>query len=484
MVIALLVCIIMVLTAMLARAIGLPKLNVVSAFTASWVPMLTVAGVFDGVSRGLSELTWLMILTAWGCLVAGAFSGWVLTATRKTLPTSISIDIDIVRVRKMHFILTVAFMVYVAFQLTNALPLIASSGGWGTAFSSGGNALRNAMLQEALQNSQSTLESNSLILSVINYGTFVAGTVATYTGAVLWRAGQRFVGILPVVVAAVLSLVTLQRTSVVLVCLLFFFGLAALRLSGTHIPHCRAVSSRRWAPLSSARRPGPGRRRALMATILAAAAVVGFLFTTTDIRGRPGDSTIDVQIGEYLIGGLAGLNAQNTQGSDWEALPGEQPGTSDPAPGLGGYTFSGLSAVLYRLGVPIELTRVNLNFTRVELYGRPTLTNVVTALGEFYLDFRWAGLVIVPFLLGWATSRLQRRLAGSEQIGTVPVVAYLLTISFWSYFVAWFSDLRQLLVAVLGGAVLTWAVRRRAKTSATSAVQLVTRSSGAPKPFN
>ena len=467
MITSLVVCIGMVLVAMLTRGLGLPKLNAVSAFTASWVPMLVVAGVFGGASLGISDLTWTMILTGWASLVIGALAGWLLTGQQRARAPAPAITIDLVRTRKVHLLLTGAFVVYVAIQLTNALPLIARSGGWDAVFSSAGNgsagnAYRYISVQQSVEQSQSDLASDSVFLSAINYATFITGTAATYTGAVLWRAGYRITGVLPVAVAAALSLVTLQRTSVVLVCLLFAFGLAALRISGVDIPHRGGTKESlvRRNPYA----PGPASRRirAVVASIVVAAAVAGFLYYATDIRGTTsGTTTFDQQGGVYLVGGVAGLESRNIQGADWPALPGKYPGTTDPSPGIGGYTFSGLWAALYRLGAPVKLTRVNLDFTPVELYGQPTITNNVTALGQFYLDFRWPGLIIVPFLLGWVTSRLQRGLAGSKRIGRVPAVAFLLTISFWSFFGAWLSDVRQLLVAAVGGVVLTWAVQRR-----------------------
>ena len=458
--VALVVCIAMVLAAVLVRALGLPRLNAVSAFTASWVPMLFVAGVLGGASQGISDLTWLMILTGWASLVIGAIVGWL--PSKRVASSAPAIEIDIQRLRRIHAVLTGAFMVYVAFQITKAMPLIAASGGWQAIFSTGGGAYRIALLEQSLAQSQTDLESGSLALAIFNYATFMAGTIATYTGVILWRAGYRLTGVLPVAVAAFLSLVTLQRTSVVLVSLLFVFGLAALRLSGTDVPRRIVVWSAKKPAQATGKRRSAQRMKTLVAGSLVAAGIAGFLYTTTNIRDGQATIAIDRQVSEYVVGGVAGLDAQNIQGSDWAALPGERPGMRDPHPGMGGYTFSGLMAVLYRLGAPIQLTRVNLNFTPVELYGRPTLTNVVTAFGEFYLDFRWPGLVVLPFILGWATSSSQRRLAASKRISRVPIVTYLLTICFWSYFVAWLSDLRQILVAVVGGAVLTWTVQRRA----------------------
>jgi len=471
----------MVLVAMLTRGVGLPRLNAVSAFTTSWAPMLALAGVFGGASRGISDLTWAMILTGWASLVIGAFAGWFITCPQRALPPARTTTIDLDRSRTIHLVLTGAFIVYVLVQLANALPLIAASGGWQIVFSSGGSAYRNASLQQSLEQSQSALGSDSLFSSAISYVTFIAGTIATYTGAVLWRAGYRLIGVLPVSVAAVLSLVTLQRTSVVLVALLFFFGLAALRLSGVEIPHRGDATTSRGVRYPGGTQGVSRRLRPVVASTIVASAVTGFLYYTTAIRASPGETGIGQQIGGYLIGGVAGLDSRNMHGADWPALPGEYPGTMDPIPGMGGYNFSGLWAVLSRLGVPVELTRFNLDFTPVELFGRRTITNVVTAFGEFYLDFRWVGLVMLPFLLGWATSNLQRGLAGSRRIGRVPIVAYLLTISFWSFFASWFSDLRQFLVAVVGGVVLQWAVRRHPDDNADAITQRVSESASAQK---
>ena len=461
MVITIAVCLAMGLATVLARAFGLPKLNATSVFTMTWVPVLLLAGLFGGVSDPLLELTWSMIILGWLSLVVGTLTGWSKYGKAQLPKPARPVVIDISRTRKMHLLLTCAFVLYVAIQLRNALPLISQSGGWSVIFSSSGNAYRNASLQQALEQSQSELASDSVILSLFTYCTFIAGTVATYTGAVLWLGGYRIIGILPVVVAASLSLITLQRTSVVLVALLFIFGVATIRLSKIDVPQRYATQQLDKIRGETAAPRRPQRFRALVAAVCVTTALTAFLYSTTNIRDGAKDVSIGRQVGEYLVGGVAGLNSHNADGADWIALPGLYPGTSDPSPGLGGYTFSGLWAVLYRLGTPVQLTRVNLNFTPVTLYDQPTLTNVTTAFGEYYLDFRWIGLVAIPFLVGWTTSRLQRKIAGSRTIVAVPAVALLLTISFWSFFVAWFSDFRQLLIAALGGVVLTWAVRRR-----------------------
>jgi hypothetical protein len=323
----------------------------------------------------------------------------------------------------------------------------------------GANAYRSASLSLALSDSQEGL-SGGFLGPLINYGTFIPGMLATYTGAVLWRGHRRLLGIVPVVFSGFLGLLTLQRTSIMIVLLLFVIAVWQLRLSGVEI------ETNRKEPSVTA---GAGRRTGRLAALIATLALLGaagsFLYVTTSARtDQSRGSGVQASIGEYIVGGIAGINTRSANGGAWPLVPADIPGHFDPSPGLGGYTFTGLWTVLQRIGFPVTTTRVNLDFTQATMFGEPTVTNVVSALGEFYLDFRMPGVVILAFLLGFGGAYFQRRLIGSHRVTAIPITSFLLTFSFWSFFVAWSSDLRQLIVAVLGGLALSWVVRARTRT--------------------
>lgn len=441
----------------IARAVGMPRLNVISAFTLSWVTMLVAATVLGGVTDEIADFTWVIILTGWISLLVGALLGWVFA--RGTRRQHKPLRIDIRRTLRFHVFFTALFAIYVAIQVVNALPLIEQAGGFQAILTSGGNSYRVASLQQSLGQSQDAFEGG-VLNSIINYATFIPGTVATYTGAILWKAGRRFIAMSPILLGGLLGLLTLQRTSIALVLLLFVIGIWMISLSDVEIPH---VDAKRTLQNP---RTAPPRRRNRVGTVIGALGLLGiagiFLQVTTQARSSDvGGSTFQSAIGEYLVGGMAGLNSRSMQGPDWALVPSDVVGMMDPSPGMGGYTFTGLWTVLSRLGFPVETTRVNLDYTQVTLYGEPTVVNVVSALGEFYLDFRILGVIALSFLLGFLCTLLQGRLQGSGQVMLVPAVSFLLTYAFWSFFVAWSSDFRQLLVALLGGAFLTWAVRSR-----------------------
>lgn len=441
----------------IARAVGMPRLNVISAFTASWVIMLFAATVLGGVTDEIADFTWVVILTGWISLLLGAFLGWVFA--RGTRRERKPLRIDIRRTLRFHVFFTVLFAIYVTIQVVNALPLIEQAGGFRAILTSGGNSYRVASLQQSLGQSQDAFEGG-VLNSIINYATFIPGTVATYTGAILWKAGRRFIAMSPIFLGGLLGLLTLQRTSIALVLLLFIIGIWMISLADVEIPH--AVARRSATNPRTSQPP----RRSRVGAVIGAIGLLGiagiFLQVTTQARSTDaGGSTFQSAIGEYLVGGVAGLNSRSAQGPDWAAVPSDIVGMMDPSPGMGGYTFTGLWTVLSRLGFPVETTRVNLDYTQVTLYGEPTVVNVVSALGEFYLDFRLFGVIALSFLLGLLGALLQGRLQGSGQVMLVPAVSFLLTYAFWSFFVAWSSDFRQLLVALLGGVLLTWAVRSR-----------------------
>lgn len=443
-------------SAWLARAVGMPRFNVISAFAASWSVMIIVSIVFDGLTDPIIGFTWVIILTGWISLVIGALSGWAFgRRTHHPAPPSV---IDTRRVYRFHLVFTALFAIYIAIQLVNAMPLIAQAGGWQAILTTGANSYRAASLEQALGQSQDSL-SGGLLNSVINYATFIPGTVATYTGAILWKARRRFIALTPIALGGLLGLLTMQRTSIILVFLLFTVGIWTLTASGVTIPPLRAAAPRTARSTTPRKK---GRLGAFVATLGLLAIAGVFLQTTTQARTGPSEnSTLQSTVGEYIVGGFAGLNSRNVGGPEWAAIPSDVIGQFDPSPGMGGYTFTGLWTVLARLGVPVETTRVNLDYTPVTLFGEPTVTNVVSALGEFYLDFRIVGVIALPFLLGLLGGIFQGRLLGSHRLLLVPATAFVLVFAFWSFFVAWSSDLRQLLVAAFGGLILTWAARPR-----------------------
>ncbi|MEJ1089344.1 O-antigen polymerase [Microbacterium sp. Mu-80] len=386
----------------------------------------------------------------------GAVIGWA-AGKQSQLPLA-PLSIDITRTLRLHYLFSLVFAIYVVFQLSTAWPLIQAAGGISHILSSGGNAYRAASLNQALADSQVGL-SGGIIGPLVNYGTFIIGSLSIYTGAIVWKAGRRLVAIMPLLIGGALGLLTLQRTSIVLVFLLFAVGVWSLSLSGVSIP--LAPRAGRRAPENRMIRR-PRLVRTVASAVVALSVVGGFLYATTSARtSEAAGGSLLSTAGEYVVGGLAGLNSRSAGGPEWAKIPSDVAGVFDPYPGGGGYTFTGLWSVLDRLGLPVETTRVNLDFTPVTLFGESTITNVVSALGEFYLDFRMPGVVILSFLLGFGTAFFQRRMMDSRRVLLVPLVVFLLTFAFWSFFVAWTSDLRQILIAMVGGPILTWAVRYR-----------------------
>lgn len=458
--VALGICILMLIGVWLGRQLGMPRLNVISAFAASWIVMLLSATILGGVTDLIVGFTWMIILIGWLSLTIGAVLGWHFGKTRGRSKPPIMIDLR--RTTRFHLLFTALFAIYLTTQLASALPLIQAAGGWSAILELGANSYRSASLQQSLEVSQTDL-SGGLLRSIVNYATFVPGMVSTYTGAILWRFGRRTLALVPIILNGMLSLLMMQRTSIVLAVLLFVIGLIVLSQSQVGIdPSSPEGYSTGWQHTAGPSRPRrPGWFRGLVASATLFGIVGGFLFLTTTARTSGDNGLFRRAVGDYLVGGFAGLNARASAGPDWPPLPSDTPGLFDPSPGMGGYTFTGLWTVLARLGVPVETTRVNLDFTQVTLFGEATLTNVATAFGEFYLDFRMTGVIVLTFLLGFVASSLQAKLVSSQRTPLVPAVAFFLTFSFWSFFVAWTSDFRQLLLAAFGGAILTWAVRSR-----------------------
>lgn len=327
-------------------------------------------------------------------------------------------------------------------------PTIASIGGLNAIFDGGGDAYRQTVVAASVAKAQSGLAEGGIFVAVVTYVLFVFGMSSIFTGAVLWVARYRLLAVLPVILASAISVLTLQRTSVMLSVLLFVFGALAVKWSGVRVKQ-------------RANRAGRQPIVVRFATGVGALAVVGwFILFLSQSRTRTGASqSIIGTLGQYLIGGLSGLNARNVGGASWSLVP-SPTGGFDPSPGMGGYTFSGLWSVLARIGIPVQQTRVNLNFIPVEQFGKMTMTNVASALGNYYLDFGWAGIILIPFAIALIVTMLQRR-ALSGSVLVVPAVAYLLAVGTWSFFGSWLSDVRLTLLALFGGWILKWALFRK-----------------------
>lgn len=439
---------------LITRAIGLPFLNAVSVVTLPWMVSVVVAVSFGGIADQILDLTWVMILTTWLATIAGAFIGRVVPAPSVKRPeggadTVISID----RLRLKHRILVIVLATYVAFQFATMWPTIESVGGMSAIFDGGGDAYRRTVLDAALGKAQSGFGEGGILVAVITYILFIVGMSSIFTGAILWVARYRFAGIIPVALSSAISILTLQRTSVALSILLFAFGVFAVRWSKVNL---QQRPTKEGPPGTSA--PGGSALPGVVAGVVALGAAAWFIIFLSGSRGgRADERGIIATLGDYLLGGLAGLNARNFQGEDWAPLPAVE-GGSDPSPGMGGYTFGGLWSVLARLGFPVTQTRYNLDYVPVNIFDERTIVNVAGATGEYYLDFRWAGIILISAALGLVTTLLQRRVLHNGSLAAIPALAYLLTVGTWSFFGSWFSDFRLMLLAVVGGAILTWAL--------------------------
>jgi len=416
--------------------------------------MILVGVVFGGVTDGIAAFTWSIILTGWISLFTGAVIAWLSRSSKSSSPSSSAVDVS--RTLKFHLFFTAMFAVYIYTRVLAALPLIQAAGGWSAIIDVGGESYRNASLEQSLSESRADL-SAGLLEAAINYITFILGMLSVYTGAVLWIASRRLIALLPVALNGLLSVATFQRTSLIFAVLLFVSAIWVLTQSRITLTNTMSGMRRRKPPVK------PKRIRATIASIVLLAVVSTFVLITTNARtNSPRQKGILDAFSGYIVGGLAGLNARSAAGPEWAPIPSDTtPGIFDPSPGGGGYSFTGLWTVLARLGFPVEPTSVNLNFIAVTIFGERRTTNVVSALGVFYLDFGIWGVVAVPLIVGFIATSLQARLILTGNVTYVPALAFLMTFVFWSFFGAWSTDLRQLLVAAIGGAVFGRVIRSR-----------------------
>lgn len=445
---ALLVVAVLAIMILVARAAGLPRFNAVSVYAVPWI-IVSITGVaLGGVGDQIRGETWAMITIAALSTLVGSIFGWKLSRQKEIEDPSRIEPVNVSRLLRIHLVLFAALATHAAIQLQETLPLIQQFGGIQAILTSGDSAFRQATVNAAMGDLQSGLGTGGLRSAALNYGFFLLGMPSIYTGALLWKARHRIIGIAPVALSAAVAVVTLNRTSIMLSVLLFIFALIGLKWTDVEVSSSKK-KPKKASPLASA-----------VFGVAALGAIVWVFAAISSARGQTeSEGGLTGLFSEYLVGGLAGLNARNASGWDWPPLPAIG-GGYDPSPGLGAYTFGGLWAVLHRLGFPVELARHHLDFTPVTLFGRQTETNVAGAIGEYYLDYRIFGIILLPFVIGFLTSAAQKWSKGSRLLTLVPTMSFLLTVGTWSFFVSWFSDFRQTLLAILAGPILVRLLQR------------------------
>jgi oligosaccharide repeat unit polymerase len=425
-----------------AATVRLPPLNAITAFAVPWTLLLIIASLPDLGEPGLIQSTWNMIWLAlvgvgFGCILGAMLGAF---ASRDKQPADYQTEVDIGRVVRWHWLLTFALAGYGSLQLYKARALISGVGGWSAIFSSAGGDFRTAQLNQSALAAQTVLDSSGALIGVAGYLLFL-GNASLVTGAILWRTGRPYVALLPLLVSALFTLLTLQRASFVMAVLLFAtcVSLFASRESGIGAGVAAARSPRRVKPTLAP--------TVVVLVFTAVAVLLPLQLRNVGSKNATGLTSLF----QYLLGGILGLSARDQLNPNWSPPAADGFVSAGAAPGYGSYTFSGLFRVLHQLGAPVPVGPNGYENYTVAVSGVRYWTNIGTSIYDFRLDFGFFGILVVFFVLAFLATLLQEMQINNRALYVVPMTAYFLVTLVWSFFgSSLLDDVKYLLSALFG----------------------------------
>lgn len=427
----------------IANFLRMPWLNPITALVFPWGTVMVLASLPGALNPGLSSALWTMVMVGFVAIAAGSLTGWIIVgktpASRKSQE-----EVQTTRVGFFHKILTVVLAGYAVVQGVDAWPVLQRLGGIQAIFSSSsalGNEYKYQYSQDRLATTSSALDSASFVTGTLGYILFL-GHLSLFTGAILWRSGRRLLASIPLILAAGYSLFSLQRTSFFMCFLIFVVTYIYSRRLDIGVVQKRA-SSRTTGKLA--------------ALVFAGVVLIPVLLYPIQQRNNTSHNSTGLEsLAQYLLSSVAGLNARINSDLAIAAPPAQLSGEVAPTEGLGAYTFTGLFALMKRLGLPVPVAPHSLDYYSVEIFGAPFTTNTGTSFLDFYLDYGWTGVVMMSFILGLIAA-LSLRLFLGGTISALPISVMLIVSIFWSFFVnALMGDFRYSYMTFLASFLIRW----------------------------
>jgi oligosaccharide repeat unit polymerase len=384
----------------------------------------------------LSLGTWSLVCLASAGFFIGCYGGWLVGVDRVGSafggvgrPPVLSYRLE--RVVTAQWVGIALLVGYCALQIHSVLPILRSVGGISAVLGgTGGSAYRHALLSSSLAASQTDFSSGSLVTGLLGYVLFL-GTLTLFWGAYLFLLGKRALGLLPLALFAILSLVTLQRYSFVYSLLLFGISIAYYR------------------PLLG--RP-PLWKGNYLIYIGISAVLVLIVVLPLELRG-PGISNLTpVQsVAGYYVSGVGALNQRLESDPEWKQRPIADLTQPAPDPGDGAYTFRGLASLLQRFGVPVQVPPADLDYTVVSIFGHPFESNVYTDIAYFRLDFGEPGVFFLSGFLGFLGMWSYCAVWFRRRTDVLPFAVLLSTTILMSFFgLTLVRDVRYAIVGFVG----------------------------------
>ena len=455
-----------------------PRLTVATVFNGVWGVLLMMQGLATPITDGIPPLV-LGVIGLAGFTVAASTVGVQLLARRRArdaaplrplVVTGRSLQLLV----RGHLVLTAMLVGYTVAQILALMPYIDQAGGIVALFTPGSGAAREMKGLLAQNSNSGEPFSGSLWGAALSYLLYM-GNAALFTGGILAALGKWWVGLIPLAVNAVFSLVSFQRTSFIVGVLLTAFAwllarnLVARPASVDSAGGSQVAAEHAGAePVAADRRRWP-RGRVIGATAALLAAGLVLLVPIQLRNASTGDAAGVLSLAQYAFGSIAGFGARvSPDGAGF--VPPLLDGTAAVVPGLGAYTFTKAFGVLAKLGLPVTEVPYTYDYYSTLIFGRDFSTNTATLLYDLVLDGGAWWLVGFLAVFSSGATWLQTARRAETRLVTLPLVAFALATMAWSFFVATLlRDTRNLLVAVVAAGLLAFWLRSRRTPAADDA---------------
>jgi oligosaccharide repeat unit polymerase len=400
------------------RLFGNKIAHPVVTYLAVWGSLVAISTLPAIDLRPIQSGTWLLIAASTAGFLVGSIHVWLFQAVRDRARSAAPIDspryptspYNDALFAKAYWAGIAALTVFVGMQIAHFAPIIASIGGWRSVLGGEGLAFRRAYLEVAFRAAETNFATEGFLSGLLGYVLFALGMQAVCWSGHLARRRQWFAALLPLVLMAVYSIVAVERAAFIYTALLCLFSFYY---------HTRAESADDSPRVRARTRPKP------IATILTIILVVAaMIYIPLKLR----DPTLTVagtadSVLEYFTGPFGALNAYVA----------DNPRIVPEHLWLGAYSFWGAASVMLRLGAPITLPPNWLEFVAYQAHG-DRLTNVYTWLLYFVLDFGWAGVVLIPYLIGGAATAVYHEAVIRRHVWWIPTLCILMTQIVMSFF--------------------------------------------------
>lgn len=390
----------------LSWLMGMHLVNPITVVAMIWSTVFTVYFLVDLDLLSLRLVTASYLVSALVLVMSGAFVGWFLIRSEvRPLPA-----VTTARLTRFHLTGVLLLAGYVVLQVAKFAAGFEEGGGVTAIATGNALALRRALVDASLTAATERFSIASAIIGTLGYVLFV-GMLSLISGAELVRRGSWQIGLLPMAVVLVLSLVTVQR-------FYFVYSLAILAVAYMYL---RMLHGRQAGTIT-ATRPLHERRRA-MAFAIAGILLVAAIYLP--LRARDASVTPSraaTSVLQYTVSGVGGLNVLLAENRPRPAAHG------------GVWTAWGLSTLLNRVGLavavpPNRLAFVNMNRKADDSF----LTNVYTYIIYPYYDFGLTGVLVFSFLMGVFAGAVHRLLLLGH-ISLLFLGPYLMTTLLMSFF--------------------------------------------------